>query len=68
MADIKRAIRVAMAQRDMSRRDLAKKMKVTEGAVHHWVGTDRSMTFRTIEGIAKALKMKTSELVALGEK
>jgi ribosome-binding protein aMBF1 (putative translation factor) len=67
MADIKKALRVALAQRDMSQRDLAKKLKVTEGAVHHWVSTERSMTLRTINVIAKALKLKTSELVALGE-
>lgn len=67
MSDIKKALRVALAQRDMNQRELAAKMKVTEGAAHHWVATDRSMTMKTINRIAKALKMKTSELVALGE-
>jgi len=68
MSDIKKALRVALAERDMTQRALAKKLKVTEGAVNHWVSSDRSMTIKTINKIAKlGLKMKTSELMALGE-
>ena len=67
MTDIQKALRVAMAQRDMNQRELAKKMKVTEGAVHHWVATGRRMRIDTINKIAKALKLKTSELMELGE-
>ena len=67
MADIKKALRVALAKADMNHSDLARKMKVTEGAVHHWVVSDRSMRIDTINKIAKALKLKTSELVELGE-
>lgn len=67
MADIKKALRVALAKADMNHSELARKMKVTEGAVHHWVVSDRSMRIDTINKIAKALRLKTSELMELGE-
>lgn len=67
MADIKKALRVALAQRDMTQGDLAKKLKVTEGAANHWVSGKRMLNLRTINKIAKALKLKSSELLALGE-
>lgn len=67
MANIQKAIRAALDEKGLSQRDLAKKMKVTEGAVHHWAASDRDLRFGTIQKVAKALRMKASELVAKGE-
>ena len=67
MSDIKKAITAAISQRGLTHRELAKKMKVTEGAVHHWAKSDRDLRMSTINKVAKALKLSTSDLVAMGE-
>jgi ribosome-binding protein aMBF1 (putative translation factor) len=67
MANAQKAIKAALESRGMSQRDLAAKMKVTEGAVYHWAASDRDLRFSTITKVAKALKMKASVLVAMGE-
>jgi transcriptional regulator with XRE-family HTH domain len=67
MSDIKKALRVALAQRGWKQQDLANIMSVTSGAVNHWVSSDRSMTMNTINRIADGLGMKTSSLIELGE-
>ena len=65
--DIKKALRIALAQRDMAQVDLAKKMGVAQPTVNRWVSGDGDLQMATIEKIAEALDLKPSELMALGE-
>ena len=67
MADIKKAIRVALAQRDMGQVDLARKLQVAQPTVNRWVSGEGDLQMATIEKIAEALDLKPSELMALGE-
>lgn len=61
-----KAIRVALAQRDMKMNDLAEVLGVTAARVSVICSSKSSSTL-TLKRIADALGMKVSELVELGE-
>lgn len=67
MADIKKALRVALAERDMKQTDLAKKLDVSPQQVYRWVSTDADVGMEALTKIAGAFGISVSELVALGE-
>lgn len=61
-----KSIKMALAKREMSQKDLAEKM----GWSIVWTNTlanKKSARSETIEALATAFGMKTSEFVALGE-
>lgn len=67
MADIKKALRVALAQRKMTQTELAEKLQVSRAQVNMWVTSNRDMHSKTLNRIAEVLEISTSELIALGE-
>lgn len=67
MSDIKKAIRVGLAQKNIQKQELAGRMGVTKGAVSGYMAGSGNLTIETVNKIAAALEMKTSEFVALGE-
>ena len=64
--NIKKSLKLALAERERSPGWLAKKLKVTPQAVSKFAATGHSNT-RTIEAFCKVLDMKVSEFIALGE-
>lgn len=67
MADIKKALRVALAERGWKQTDLAEKMNVSRSQVNRWVSTDADVGMEALGRIAETFGMTVSELVALGE-
>lgn len=65
--NIKKAIRLALAMADMTQKDLSIKSGLPSGHLSLIINEKRSMTLTTLSKIAKALNMKASELIALGE-
>ena len=64
--NISKSIKVALAQREMTVGDLAKKLDLSRQRVNSLIRADNART-DTIEKVAKALNMQASELIALGE-
>lgn len=62
--NIKKALKTALAQREMTYIELAEKMGLT---VHRLYGLKENTSSKSIQEIATALDMKFSEFVALGE-
>lgn len=64
--NIKKSLKIALAQREKSQTWLAKKLGVTHQSVSKIGATGHSNT-RTIETVCKALNMSVSDFIALGE-
>lgn len=64
--NVGRSLKVALAKRDMSQTELAKKMKVHVQWVNKLANT-QAASQATVVGLAEALDMKVSEFIALGE-
>lgn len=62
--NIKKAVKVALAQKGLAYSDLAKRMGVSTAYLYN---LSPNVTSKTMQSIAEALGMKASELVALGE-
>ncbi len=64
--NVGRSLKVALAKRDMSQTQLAKKMNVHVQWVSKLANSETASQ-ATVTGLAEALDMKVSEFVALGE-
>lgn len=64
--NVGKSIKVGLARRGMRQMDLAKKLGVTPQALSQLIKKS-SCTSSTIDRIALALDMKSSEFLALGE-
>lgn len=64
--NVGRSIKVALAKRDMSQRQLAERLKHSERWVNQLANSERANS-QTIDMLAGAFDMKASEFVALGE-
>lgn len=58
---------VAIALKGLEKGDLADKAGCTRQSMHNWLAGRTSPNLAAIEAMAKVLKMKVSELIALGE-
>ncbi len=67
MADMKKAVRVALAQRGLEQKDLAERTRMTPQKMSRMVGKGANLKVHEIETLSRALELKASELVALGE-
>lgn len=67
MADIKKSLRVALAQRNMTQTELAELLEVTPQMVSRWISSEADLNVKTVGRIAEVLGLSVSELVALGE-
>ena len=64
--NVSKAIRVALAMKEMNQKQLAERLGVHEPAVSQMVNR-ASITTGKLKQVADVLGMKVSELVALGE-
>jgi transcriptional regulator with XRE-family HTH domain len=64
--NIGKSIKVALAMKGMTQKELAKRLDITPPALSQLAGQE-SCTGATIGRLATALQMKASEFVALGE-
>lgn len=64
--NIKKAIKVAIAMRGISQRDLATAAGLSEASISSIVSRG-APSLKTVERLAKALGMKASELIKFGE-
>ena len=64
--NISKAIRVALAMKEMNQKQLAERLGMYESAMSQLINRP-SITTEKLTQIADALDMKVSELVALGE-
>jgi len=64
--NIGKSMRIALAMRDMERQELAQLMGVTPVTVSRLIG-QQTCSGSVLKNIARALEMKVSEFVALGE-
>ena len=64
--NVSKAIRVALAMKEMNQKQLAERLGMYESAVSQLVNR-ASITTDKLKQVADALGMKVSELVALGE-
>lgn len=62
--NIKKAVKVALAQKGLAYSDLAERMGVSTAYLYN---LGQNVTSKTIQSLAESLEMKASELVALGE-
>ena len=67
MANIKRALNIAMAERDMKIRQLSRLCGVTAPVLYQTFYYRQNPTFKTLDKVAKALDLTVSEFVKLGE-
>lgn len=65
--NLKKAIKIALAQRDLNQKQLCKRAKINEGTLSKTLLNKTNPSVKTIEKIAKAMNMEYSELIALGE-
>lgn len=65
--DTSKALRVALAQRNMSRKELAERIGVTQNHMSRLAVGTVMIQGDTLNKIAAALQMKASEFLALGE-
>ena len=64
--NVSKSIRVALAMRELTQKQLAERLGMYESAVSQLVNRS-SITTDKLKQVADALGMKASELVALGE-
>lgn len=64
--NLSKAIRVALAMKEMNQKQLAERLGMYESAMSQLINRS-SITTEKLTHIADALGMKVSELVALGE-
>ena len=64
--NLSKAIRVALAMKEMNQKQLAERLGMYESAMSQLINRP-SITTEKLTQIADALEMKVSELVALGE-
>ena len=64
--NLSKAIRVALAMKEMNQKQLAERLGMYESAMSQLINR-QSITTEKLTQIADALDMKVSELVALGE-
>lgn len=64
--NFRRSLKLALAQRDMTQKALAEKLKMRETSMSQ-LAAQTSCTGATLQKIAEAFDMKVSEFVALGE-
>ena len=64
--NLRKSIKVALAERDMSQKDLAKKLCMSQSAVSQ-LAAQKSCTGPTLNKLADAFGLKVSEFIALGE-
>lgn len=64
--NVSRAIRVALAMKGMTQKQLAERLGMYESAMSQLINR-ASVTTDKLSQVAEALDMKISELVALGE-
>ena len=64
--NVSKSIRVALAMRELTQKQLAERLGMYESAVSQLVNRS-SITTDELKQVADALGMKVSELVALGE-
>ena len=65
--NFKKSIKFALINKDQTQEWLAKKMGITGGALSAIMNRNTKPQGNTIDRAAKALGMKSSELIALGE-
>ncbi len=65
--NIPKSLRVALAYRNMSQADLARRSKISRATISFIATGKRSVTSERLETICDALDYKTSEFIALGE-
>ena len=64
--NVSKSIRVALAMRELTQKQLAERLGMYESAVSQLVNRS-SITTDKLKQVANALDMRVSELVALGE-
>jgi DNA-binding Xre family transcriptional regulator len=64
--NFRRSLKLALAQRDMTQKALAKQLGMRETSMSQ-LAAQTSCTGATLQKIAEAFDMKVSEFVALGE-
>lgn len=64
--NLRRSIKTALVQRDMSQKDLAKKLGMLETSISQ-LAAQKSCTGATLQKLATAFELKVSEFIALGE-
>lgn len=64
--NFRRSLKLALAQRDMTQKALAEKLKMRETSMSQ-LAAQTSCTGATLQKIAEAFDMKVSEFIALGE-
>ena len=64
--NVSKSIRVALAMRELTQKQLAERLGMCESAVSQLVNRS-SITTDKLKQVADALDMRVSELVALGE-
>lgn len=65
--DTAKALRVALAQRNMTRKDLAEAVGLSQNQVSRLATGIQTIQGDTLNNIAAAVGMKSSEFLALGE-
>lgn len=61
-----KSMKIAMAQREINQTQLAEKIGITQGALSA-LASRKNWNAESMQKVAKALGMKVSEFVALGE-
>jgi plasmid maintenance system antidote protein VapI len=64
--NIGKSMKIALLKNNMDQSGLAQTMEVHVSAISR-ISCNKTITTETLERVAKALKMKVSEFVALGE-
>ena len=64
--NLKKSISVALAIQELTRDELAEKMGVSRARVYA-IAQQKAAKHETLEKVAKALGLKVSEFIALGE-
>jgi transcriptional regulator with XRE-family HTH domain len=65
--NIKKAIKIAMAKRDITQKELSEKSGVSETSISQTLTGKTNPNTKTLARIAKAMNMEYSELIKLGE-
>jgi len=65
--DTAKALRVALAQRNMTRKDLADAVGLSQNQISRLATGSQTIQGETLNSIAAAVGLKSSEFLALGE-
>lgn len=65
--DTAKALRIALAQKNMTRKDLAEAVGLSQNQVSRLATGSQTIQGETLNNIATAVGMKSSEFLALGE-